>query len=66
VADRILVALSRPVLLHGHSVVVGASLGVALHPQHGTTAAALLRHADAAMYAVKRTTAAAPLGAGAG
>ena len=32
---------------------IGASIGVSLSPQHGNTAEALLRAADAAMYRVK-------------
>ncbi|MDJ0388172.1 diguanylate cyclase [Roseomonas sp. E05] len=61
VADRMLIMVSQPIILEGRRVSVGASLGAAVYPQHGTTAAALLRHADAAMYGVKRTTATAPL-----
>ncbi|MGF1639405.1 MAG: diguanylate cyclase domain-containing protein [Rhodospirillales bacterium] len=34
---------------------IGASIGVALYPDDGDTLAALLRAADAAMYAIKKT-----------
>jgi diguanylate cyclase (GGDEF)-like protein/PAS domain S-box-containing protein len=36
-------------------VHVAPSIGIALFPEHGTTAAELLRHADAAMYVAKRS-----------
>jgi len=39
----------------GRRLVVGASIGVALYPAHGTDAVTLLRRADAAMYAAKRS-----------
>jgi len=34
---------------------VNASIGVAVHPDHGNTAGSMLRHADSAMYAAKGT-----------
>ena len=33
---------------------IGASIGIAAHPEHGSDLAALLRHADVAMYEAKR------------
>jgi len=53
-ARKILSALVEPVTLHEQVVIVGGSVGIALYPDHGEDAAALLRHADVAMYAVKR------------
>ena len=47
-------SLRRPIDLSGHSVAVTASIGVALHPEHGGDVTTLLKHADAAMYAAKR------------
>lgn len=38
-----------------HSLYVGVSLGIALFPQHGENAEALLQHADVAMYMAKRS-----------
>lgn len=46
----ILRALSEPFSLCGQSVRVGASIGVALHPQHGLSLTDLMRAADVAMY----------------
>jgi len=53
VANKILSALSVPVDLSGHTAQVGASIGIALYPDHGHNAEAILKHADIAMYDVK-------------
>jgi diguanylate cyclase (GGDEF)-like protein len=55
VARRLAEAVARPFTLDGHSMGVGASIGIALHPDHGADGEALLRCADAAMYAAKRS-----------
>jgi len=52
-ADRIRAALEQPFTLQDISVHVGASVGIALAPEHGTTAEDLLQHADIAMYLAK-------------
>ncbi len=58
-ADRIgrgiLFALSEPFDLADHEVSIGASIGIALRPQHGNTLTDLMRAADAAMYHAKGT-----------
>jgi diguanylate cyclase (GGDEF)-like protein/PAS domain S-box-containing protein len=54
VARQLLRVLEQPFELEGQPVDVGASLGFALHPAHGTDAATLLRRADVAMYVAKR------------
>ncbi|MCB1886877.1 MAG: PAS domain S-box protein [Rhodocyclaceae bacterium] len=46
-------ALAAPVELPGQQLFVTASVGVSLAPADGTSAEALLRNADAAMYAAK-------------
>jgi diguanylate cyclase (GGDEF)-like protein len=53
-AIRLRDALVRPFVLDGSPRFVGASVGVSLHPQHGSSAVDLLRQADAAMYQAKR------------
>ncbi len=50
---RILQALAEPVVVHGQECRLGASIGVALHPDDGEDATTLLRNADAAMYRAK-------------
>ncbi|MET0508984.1 MAG: EAL domain-containing protein [Burkholderiaceae bacterium] len=53
VAHRIRGALDRPVKLDDQTVDLGAGIGVACVPMHGTTAAQVLMHAEAAMYSAK-------------
>ena len=53
VARRIVLAISEPFELCSHSVDIGASIGVALSPDHGTSIEALMRAADIAMYRAK-------------
>ena len=55
VADRIAAAFQQPMQVGEHVVVLPASVGLALHPDDGTTYAALLRSADRAMYRAKRS-----------
>jgi len=54
VAHRLREALVRPIDIDGIARFVGASMGAALYPDHGRSAAQLLRAADAAMYQAKR------------
>jgi diguanylate cyclase len=49
----ILFALSEPFYLAEQEVSIGASIGIALRPEHGTTLHDLMRAADAAMYHAK-------------
>ncbi len=53
-AGRILQAFEPAFLLEGLSLEIGASIGVALCPEHGTDADMLIQHADVAMYQAKR------------
>ena len=55
VADKLVEAISQPMLMDGRWLQVGASVGVAQCPQTGADPAALLRQADAAMYRAKLT-----------
>ena len=52
-ARRVHRQLSSPVALDGLQLAVGASIGVAISPDHGTTYADLLKHADTASYRAK-------------
>src|SRR5919106_3475845 len=53
VSRRVVLAISEPFELCSHSVDIGASIGVALTPDHGTSIEALMRAADIAMYRAK-------------
>ncbi|KFN50064.1 diguanylate cyclase domain-containing protein [Arenimonas composti] len=53
VAARVQEAISRPIQIEGHWVVVGSSLGVAVFPADGDDAESLLRKSDTAMYRAK-------------
>jgi diguanylate cyclase (GGDEF)-like protein/PAS domain S-box-containing protein len=54
VAERLLVELERPVRFEDHTLRVRASVGIAVTDDLTPDAAALLTHADAAMYRAKR------------
>jgi diguanylate cyclase (GGDEF)-like protein/PAS domain S-box-containing protein len=54
VAKALLQAFSNPIEIEGHKILLGASIGVAVYPDHGTDASKLWRSADAAMYRAKR------------
>ncbi|MHB8620037.1 MAG: diguanylate cyclase domain-containing protein [Chloroflexota bacterium] len=53
-AIRLLDLIRTPFEIEDRAVVVGASIGIAIHPQHGEEAEPLLRAADRAMYEAKR------------
>ncbi|MDR3382022.1 sensor domain-containing protein [Cupriavidus basilensis] len=52
-AGAILAGVSQPFQVDGHTLLLGASVGIAQWPEAGDTADTLLNHADAAMYAAK-------------
>ena len=54
-AGKIHAALDTSFVVDGQSLRIGASLGLALCPEHGRDPQVLLRHADVAMYAAKRS-----------
>ena len=53
VLERLLQAVSEPLLLGDKTLQVSASIGVTLYPQDGGDADMLMRHADQAMYLAK-------------
>ena len=53
VAERVFVALAAPFAIAGQSVVVHASIGIAVSEDDNDTAGGLMSHADVAMYAAK-------------
>jgi diguanylate cyclase (GGDEF)-like protein/PAS domain S-box-containing protein len=53
IADRILKSISRRFILDEQEIFVTSSIGISIYPHDGTTAEALLKNADIAMYSVK-------------
>ena len=54
IASSALAAITAPFDIEGYRLEVGASIGIAMYPQHGGNASDLLRCADIAMYVAKR------------
>ena len=55
VAAKLAATVDAPFVIGGQDFYVGISVGVALCPDHGEDAVVLMRRADIAMYAAKRT-----------
>ncbi|MDR7308664.1 EAL domain-containing protein [Rhodoferax saidenbachensis] len=53
--QRLLKAIAEPVLVGEQSIMLSASIGIALYPDDTDDADSLLRRADEAMYTAKRT-----------
>lgn len=47
-------SLTKPYQIHGHEIKLSASIGIALYPDHASTAATLISYADAGMYKAKK------------
>jgi diguanylate cyclase (GGDEF)-like protein len=54
VADRIIAELKQPFLINTSICNVGASIGLAIFPQHGNGPDSLVQRAEVAMYTAKR------------
>ena len=55
VAEKIIAAVQRPVMIGSTPAGVSASIGVALYPVDGIDAESLIRNADSAMYRAKES-----------
>jgi len=53
IAGKILDRLNSPFVIDGHELFVGASIGIAMYPEGGASAEALIQNADIAMYHIK-------------
>ncbi|MGB5396362.1 MAG: PAS domain S-box protein [Gammaproteobacteria bacterium] len=53
IIDKIIGDISKPMVIEGHEVVTGVSIGVAIGPQDAIDAQALINLADQAMYRAK-------------
>lgn len=54
IVEHLLTVIAAPAVIGGHDIAMSASLGIALYPEDGTDAAALIACSDAAMYRAKR------------
>ncbi|WP_189446896.1 sensor domain-containing protein [Cognatilysobacter xinjiangensis] len=55
VAEKLIRSVEQPIMLDGHELRVGASVGIALYPQDSREARTLMKQADTALYHVKET-----------
>lgn len=53
IAEKVRVALAEPFMLDGQAISGGASIGIAIYPDHGHEEAQLTQNADKAMYHAK-------------
>ena len=53
IVHNTLAALSAPVMIDNHELALGCSIGVSAYPKDGSDSAALIQHADIAMYRAK-------------
>jgi diguanylate cyclase (GGDEF)-like protein/PAS domain S-box-containing protein len=55
VAEKLIRSIEQPILVDGHELRVGASVGISLFPQDGRDARTLMKQADTALYHVKES-----------
>lgn len=53
-AERIVNAIAKPFDIQGHSVIIGASVGIAIAPRDGDSPDRLIKRADMALFEAKR------------
>ena len=53
-AEKVLIALAQPFQIANHALQLGASIGIALYPEHDDNPSNLIKFADDAMYVAKR------------
>ena len=52
-AQRIIESLRQPIMVSDFEIYTGVSIGIAMHPTHGSDISTLLQNADSAMYHAK-------------
>ena len=55
VAEKLIAAISQPFSVQGHSLHVGASIGIASYPNDAKDSGTIMKFADSAMYEVKNS-----------
>lgn len=54
IAEKILQKLSEVFYIHHSEIFIGASIGISIYPEDGTSVEILLKHADISMYEAKK------------
>ncbi len=54
VADKVLAALKQPFVIDGRDIFMTVSIGISMYPDDGPDVESLMKHADTAMYRVKK------------
>ena len=54
-ANNLITNISQPYQIHGNQCVIGATIGIAMFPEHASTAEQLIQLADTAMYHQKNS-----------
>jgi diguanylate cyclase (GGDEF)-like protein/PAS domain S-box-containing protein len=54
VAERIIQSMHNPMIIEGNSITLTVSMGISLYPKNGYDADSLVKHADSAMYLIKK------------
>lgn len=52
-SERLIAAISEPIDIQGHRVMIGTSIGIAVAPMDGEDGATLMKNADLALYRAK-------------
>lgn len=55
VAANVIAQISQFIQIGNNEITIGASIGIAVYPEDGTTSDTLIRQADQAMYLIKRS-----------
>ena len=55
IATNIIENIKEPIDIGEHSLIITASIGIALYPENGKDTSTLVKHADSAMYLAKET-----------
>jgi diguanylate cyclase (GGDEF)-like protein len=54
IANKVLMNIEQPIAIDDRQLVIKASIGIAVYPDHGTIGEQLIRNADTAMYRAKK------------
>lgn len=54
VGEKIISALEAPFQIDGRTILISASIGITIYPEHGTTPDVLINNADKSMYMAKK------------